>query len=48
MRNRKDDNDLSYYDGFTNLEDVFDWNLKIENTLKIFQGVKMLSMCPLN
>lgn len=34
MRNREDDDDLFYYDGFTNPEDVFNWNFKIENTLK--------------
>lgn len=34
MRYREEDDDFSYYDGFNNLGDVFDWNFKIEDIPK--------------
>lgn len=34
MRYRDDDDDFSYYDGFNNPKDVFDWNFKIEDIPK--------------
>lgn len=34
MRYKRDYDDLFYYDGFTNPEDIFDWIFKFEDTLE--------------
>lgn len=37
---KEDDNDLFYYDGFTDPGDIFNWIFEIENTLEDISGDK--------
>lgn len=45
MRYREDNDDLFYYDGFINTEDIFDWIFQIEDTVENILEDKHIKVC---